>query len=109
MIDARLRMIAAAMLTALTVTPAASAQADYVSPPLTVAQHAPLTGQRANIARDLPHYGYRDVDVRSLSTSQVAQIDHLIHSGRSNNAIRGLIGSTLKRGILQRGLDRLSR
>lgn len=70
---------------------------------------ATMSGPRAIIARELPHYGFRDVDVRALSTGQVAQIYALLHSNRSHGDKRGLIGSTLSRdGILQRAADSLT-
>ncbi len=62
----------------------------------------PLRGQRADVAVNLPRYGYRDVDVRRLSNGQVAQISALIHSNRSEGDIRSLVASTLRGGALQR-------
>lgn len=96
------RTLTTAALAALTLTTPALAQGVSVSPQITGAPSAPLTGQRADLSRKLAFYGYRDVDVRRLSNTQVAQINHLVHSGRSNNAVRSLIGSTLRRGLLSR-------
>jgi hypothetical protein len=67
---------------------------------------APLAGQRAFLRAQLPLLGFADVDVRRLSTAQVAQITHLIHSGRSAGDTRGLIRGALRPGFLQRLIDR---
>ncbi|MBM2575242.1 hypothetical protein JQC91_02895 [Jannaschia sp. Os4] len=79
----------------------ASAQGVFVPPP-SQQRAAPLTGARANIAQQLYQYGYGDVDVRRLTTSQVAQINYLLHAGRSGGDTRALIGAALARpGRLQ--------
>lgn len=86
---------------ALAVALAAAAAA----PGPVAAQAAQLTGQRLHISRELPRYGFRDVDVGRLSNAQVHQIAYLIHSNRSHGDVQGLIGATLRRGFLQRGVD----
>jgi hypothetical protein len=89
--------------------PPAPAQGVYAAPPPQIAREAPLTGIRASIARDLPYFGFRDVDVRALRLSQAAQIHYLIHSGRSRGDIRRQIRSTLKGGLIQRAIERAIR
>ncbi|MEL6587204.1 MAG: hypothetical protein AAFY65_10035 [Pseudomonadota bacterium] len=86
---------------------AAKAEAVFVSPPQETTQRTELRGMRANIARQLPRFGHRNVDVRNLSNAQVAQINSLMHSGRSHGDISSLIGGTLRKGFLQRGVDRI--
>ncbi|MGB3553086.1 MAG: hypothetical protein WBA25_00430 [Jannaschia sp.] len=103
------RLLAAALAATLPLTAPATAQTIFVAPQATALPSGPLVGQRADVARELPRYGYGDVDVRRLSSGQVAQIAHLIYSGRSEGDIRGQIGSTLRRGLLQRGVDRVIR
>ncbi|WP_371156661.1 hypothetical protein [Jannaschia sp. 2305UL9-9] len=106
MIRQTLTAAAWSALAAIGIAAPAQSQNVLVQPQITGDARAPLSGQRVNLARDLAFYGYRDVDVRSLSNAQVAQIDHLVHSGRSNNQVRSLIGSTLRRGIISRRFDR---
>jgi hypothetical protein len=94
----------------LQAAPAAAQQGVFVAPPPSVTGPArQLTGVRADIARELPYYGYGDVDVRRLSAGQVSQIYHLLYSNRSQGDKRGLIGAVLRRGLLQRGVDRILR
>jgi hypothetical protein len=99
-------MLFAALLALIpTVAPA---QGVFVPPPDAASERgAPLTGLRAHVARQLPLFGFYDVDVRRLSTGQVVAINSVIHSGRSRGDVTGMIGGTLRRGLLQRGLDRL--
>ena len=101
-----LRSVLAAL--ALAFPMAASAQGVFVPPPGDVAG-APLTGQRAHVSRELPRYGYGGVDVRRLSSGQVAAIASFLHSGRSEGDVRSLIGGVLRRGFLQRSIDRVTR
>ena len=95
-----------AALALLTLGPRAQADGVFVDSPSS-APAAALVGQRADIARELPFWGYHDVDVTALSTGQVAHISHLVHSSRSQSEIRNQIGATLRRGFLQRTVDRL--
>ncbi|GIT90976.1 hypothetical protein JANAI62_14310 [Jannaschia pagri] len=76
---------------------------------LTLAQvGAPgLSPMQANVARQLPALGFRNVDVRQLSTVQLAQINHLLHSDRSVGDVRRLVAGTLRRGPLQRAVTRV--
>ena len=60
-----------------------------------VAADRGLTSLQTDIARELPKYGFRDVDVKSLSTAQVAHIRHLLYSDRGVAHIRGNIGAIL--------------
>ena len=98
------RALAAAVAAAtITLVPAlpASAQGVFVSPPPARAA-APLTGIRANVAQQLRFYGLGNVDVRRLTGSQVAQINTVLHSDRSEGDKRALIRSALSRpGRLQ--------
>ena len=67
---------------------------------------APLRGPRADLARELPHLGFRDVDVRALSSGQVMQVYSLLYSNRSANSKRLLIRSALSGGgLLQRSVE----
>jgi hypothetical protein len=58
-----------------------------------------VSGPRQHIERQLPYYGFRDVDVSKLSTSQVVQIYTLMHSPRSQGDKARLIRSALGRGL----------
>ncbi|MGB3408926.1 MAG: hypothetical protein WBA67_15700 [Jannaschia sp.] len=89
------RYLVAAVVGGLTLTGMATAQT----------AGSLLYGQRADIARELPAYGYADVDVARLSTRQVAHISHLLYSDRGTAEIHAMIGSTLRRGFLQRVVD----
>jgi hypothetical protein len=103
--------LTAALVAAALSLPAlsAAAQGAFVSPPPAAATETPLRGVRAAIARELPRFGYPDVDVRRLGPSQVAHIHYFVFSNRSQGDIRGAIGATLRRGLLQRGLERVIR
>ena len=103
-----LAILALATVPLLSAATPAGAQGVFVSPGLE-APGRPLTGLRARVARELPRYGYRDVDVRRLSVGQLAHISSLIHSDRSFGDVKGHIGAALRRGLLQRGLDRVTR
>lgn len=50
---------------------------------------------RENVKNQLPIWGFGDVDVDSLSSSQVVHINHLLHSNKSPSQIRGNIGAIL--------------
>jgi hypothetical protein len=54
---------------------------------------------REALARELPLYGFRDVDVGRLTTSQVVQIYTIMHSPRSQGDKRRIIRSALGRGL----------
>ncbi|GFE65028.1 hypothetical protein [Litoreibacter roseus] len=56
----------------------------------------------ASVARELPRYGFADVDVSRLSTGQLAHINHLLHSNRGTSEIRGLIGAVLGKSVIRR-------
>lgn len=100
----------AAALTAAALALPAAAQAVFVSPPPLDSTSGGLTGQRAEIARELPLLGYRDVDVRRLSRAQVAHIAYLLHSDKSPGDIRGHVGVALRGGgFLQGAVDALGR
>lgn len=88
---------------AVTLAPAlpVRAQGIFIDPP-GLDRGAPLMGVRANVAQQLRFYGLDGVDVRRLSAGQVAQINALLHSDRSQGDIRALIEATLSRpGRLQ--------
>lgn len=55
------------------------------------------------VARELPNYGF-DIDVRKLSSGQVAAIYAILHSGNSERGKRGLIQSTIGGPDTLRGL-----
>ena len=103
--------LAAVAIVALTLTAplAAVAQGIYVAPELSPAVSTqPLSSQRLHVDSELRRYGFRGVDVGQLSTGQVAHIANAVHSGRSDAEVRSTIDSTLRRGLLQRGLDRVT-
>jgi len=52
---------------------------------------------REHLKQVLPTYGFKNVDVDSLSNVKVAHIRHLLHSNKSPAQIRGNIGATLSR------------
>lgn len=104
-----LRTVPILALLALVAAPAA-AQGTFVPAPGAIERPArPLTGIYADVARALPFYGYPNVDVAGLSVSQAAHIRFLVQSGRPEGDIRGQIGAVLRRGLLQRALDRVIR
>ncbi len=65
-----------------------------------------LTQLQKSVAHVLPQYGYADVDVTQLSSSQLAQINHLAGSNKGHGDIRGSIGAVIDRRLLNalRGL-----
>lgn len=106
----------AAALTAATLALPVAAQGVFVppppsaTPPSSAAGSGVLTGQRAEIARELPYLGYPDVDVRRLSNGEVAHIAALLHSDMSRGDVHGHVGTVLRGGgILQRAVDGLIR
>ena len=54
-----------------------------------------------DVERELRAYGFQNVDSSSLSSSQVAQIRHLLYSGKGVGTIRGQIGAILNGGLLK--------
>ncbi len=105
-------VLATALTVATLALPAlpAVAQAVFVPPPPSAATSGPLAGKRSHVAQELRLLGYFDVDMRSLSNGQVAHIDNIIHSGLSQGAVRGQVGTVLRGGgILQRVIDGLGR
>lgn len=68
---------------------------------LAVSLVAPLQAQdaqssvRQHLKQELPFYGFRDVDVDSLTSTQVMHINHLLHSNKTTSQIRGNIGAVL--------------
>jgi hypothetical protein len=101
--------LALALSAALVLPSAAPAQGVFVAAPEVRADRAGLTGQRAHVARELPRFGFRGVDVTRLSNLQVARLNLAIHGDGSHGEVRGRINGILRRGFLQRGLDGLSR
>lgn len=61
-----------------------------------VSAQARLTQLQQSVASELPNYGYRNVDVRSLDRAQLAQINHLLRSGNSVARIRGQVGAIIR-------------
>ncbi|WGH79830.1 hypothetical protein [Jannaschia ovalis] len=66
------------------------------------AQTGGVANIRVHLAQELPIYGFRDVDVSRLSSSQVLQIEQIIHSGREDSNIRSRIATVIEGGLLQR-------
>jgi len=62
---------------------------------------ASQTPIRDHLKQELPTWGYTDVDVDGLSSTQVAHINHLIHSNKSTAQIRGNIGAVLGDSIFK--------
>ena len=58
---------------------------------------------RLSVRHELPRYGV-EVDVRSLSTAQLAAIHHILHSDHSHSEKRGLIRSAVGGAHSLRGL-----
>lgn len=96
------RILILTLAVALSAPVAAQTRGVYYAYDIDEVPPGPLRGQRADVAVNLPRYGYRDVDVRRLSNGQIAQISALIHSNRSEGDIRSLVASTLRGGALQR-------
>ncbi len=60
-----------------------------------------LTPLQADVARELPKYGFTDVDVTSLTPAQIGHIKHLLYSNHGTARIRGNIGAILGDSILK--------
>ncbi len=69
--------------------------AAILAAPLPALAQPKLTQLQASVAAELPHYGFRDVDVTTLSSGTLAHINHLLHSDKSVAQIRGNIGAVL--------------
>lgn len=90
-------MLAALAAASVSLAPALPARAQTVLAEVPgLDRSMPLAGLRASVARGLPTHGFDDVDVRRLSSAQVAQINYLLHSDRSEGDKRGLIRATLR-------------
>ncbi len=61
----------------------------------------PLTHLQRTVSTELKTYGFKDVDVRSLSSGQIAHIHHLLYSDRGVAQIRGQIGAILGDSLLK--------
>lgn len=84
----------------------AAAQGVFVPPPPGIGSPASeLTGKRGRVARELRLYGF-DVDVSRMSNSRVALIDNALHGSGSESDKRLRVRSLLRRGFLQRAIDR---
>jgi len=59
-----------------------------------------LTQIQRAVANELPTYGFNDVDVTQLTTSQLSHIHVILFSNRSNAQIRGNIGAILGNSLL---------
>ncbi|WP_299812827.1 hypothetical protein [uncultured Jannaschia sp.] len=101
----RFTLSAATPITALLLT--ACTQGALSGSGVATAERAPLSGPRANIERKLPVYGYDDVDVTRMSNGQVMAIYQTLYSKRSPGDIRARVGSIIRPGPLQRGVDRI--
>lgn len=51
---------------------------------------------RLLVEQELPSWGYSDVDVSQLTTAQVAQLHHIMHSDRTHSDKLQLIRSVLR-------------
>ncbi len=60
-----------------------------------------LTQLQRSVANVLPTYGYANVDVQSLNSAQLAQINHLAGSGKGHADIRGSIGAVIENRIVK--------
>lgn len=60
-----------------------------------------LTQAQQTVAKELPWYGFDDVDVASLSTAQLSHIQLILFSKRSAAQIRGNIGAVLGDSVLK--------
>lgn len=107
-------MIRLALAFALTLGLPAAAQGVFVSPPDSVMNppglSGDLSGKRLRVAHELRLMGFGNVDIAGMSNRKVALLDNAIHSGRPNGERLMRVRSILSGGgLLQRGLDRLSR
>ena len=84
------KLVSAALIAAMALTPAVA--------------HADRTPLEQSVARELPRYGFKDVDVDQLSSNQVATLYMLMYSKRSHGDKRALIKSTLGGRNTLRGL-----
>ena len=105
----RFPALATAMIVALAAP--ATAQGVFVTPNITDAprEEVPYRGGLRTLHNELRSYGYGDVDVRRLSSSQIGTIRHIMYSGRSDGEIRNRIGTILRGGLGQRILDGVTR
>lgn len=101
------RSILAAVL-ALGLPIPAAAQGVFVPPPGSVVARDAQSGLRAHVARELRYYGLGGVDVGALTPGQVAHVNAILHSGRSQGDIRALVRSAVRGGFLQGALDRVT-
>ncbi|WP_298295746.1 hypothetical protein [uncultured Litoreibacter sp.] len=66
-----------------------------------VAAEGNLTQLQKSVSTVLPTYGYADVDVTKLNSSQLAQINHLAGSNKGHADIRGSIGAVIENRIVK--------
>jgi hypothetical protein len=59
-----------------------------------------LSQAQQTVANELPLYGFKDVDVTTLSTAQLSHIQLILFSHRSSAQIRGNIGAVLGNSML---------
>ncbi len=60
-----------------------------------------LSSVKTNLERELPNYGFADVDLNSLSSTQIMHINHLLYSNKSVSQIRGNIGAILGDSLIK--------
>ena len=63
-----------------------------------------LTQLQRAAERDLREFGFREVDVRTLTTAQLAAITHIAHISEKDSAKRAQIRSVLGKPYNLRGL-----
>ena len=100
-----------ALALALAAAPA-TAQGVFVEPNIAIGPREPvsLTGAQRTARMNLERYGLRDVDVRRLSSGQLAQINHHVSRDRPSGEIRNQLETVVSgRGLGQRLLDRVTR
>lgn len=70
---------------------------------LTLGTLAPANASqlRDHLKHELPTYGFKNVDVDGLTSTQVAHIRHLLHSNKSPAQIRGNIGAILGKSAIK--------
>ena len=112
-VQRRSSFVALAVALALACAMPAAAQGVFVPPNLgpnaTPPRTERLSGIHASVAQELRQHGYGDVDVRSLSPGQLGTIATLANSDRPQGEIGNRIGNVLRRGLLQRFVDRATR